>query len=198
MIRSLFHRSRDRALSTSLSAASKDVLRRHLTPLSPQNLQTLEQCIKSLDSHHVAGDFVQCGSEPGGVSVVLISMLSPARRFRGYTTTNGHPNATPALDLEIDDQRISFHTLDPRSDSLSDDDRPVALAHINGGDANATAFYLNALISRVPPGGFIVVNDHNTHDSSRAVIDRFLDCRPEFSLNSGIRSSFVLHNAQAY
>jgi hypothetical protein len=198
MIRSLFHRSRDRALSTSLSAASKDVLRRHLTLLSPQNLQTLEQCIKSLDSYRVAGDFVQCGSEPGGVSVVLISMLSPARRFRGYTTMNGHPTDARTLDVEIGDQRISFHTVDIQSDSLSDGDRPVALAHINGSDSNATAFYLNALISRVPPGGFIVVNDHNTHDSSRAIIDHFLGRHPEFSLNSGIRSSFVLQNSRPH
>lgn len=198
MIRSLFHRSRDRALSTSLSAASKDVLRRRLTLLSPQNLQTLEQCIKSLDSYRVDGDFVQCGSEPGGVSVVMISMLSPARHFRGYTNTNGQPDPAPMIDLKIDNQRISFHTVDMQMGSLPDSDRPVALVHINGGDPKETAFYLNALVSRVPPGGFIVVNDRHTHDSSRTIIDHFLGCRPEFSLNSSVRSSFVLQKSRSH
>jgi hypothetical protein len=192
MIRSLFHRSRDRALSISLSAASKDVLRRHLTLLSPQNLQTLEQCIRTVDSQHVAGDVVQCGIDAGGVSAVLISMLSPTRRFRGYTTVNGNQEGRPTLGQDADSQRISFHLADPQEGSLRIDNRPIALAHINGGDPQATAFYLNALNSPLSPGGFIIVNDHNSHDSSRNIIDRYLDGRVGFSLDSSIRSSFVL------
>jgi len=206
MIRSLFHRSRDRALSISLSATSRNVLRRHLTLLSPQNLHTIEQCVRNLDDNGVPGDLVQCGIDPGGVSAVLISMLSLARHFRGYTTisgsldqtVNGCGNAVPALGFEIDNQRISFHTADPQSGSLCRNERTVALTHINGGDPKATEFYLKALISLVPPGGFIVINDHNTHDSSRAIIEHFLGSRPEFTLDHSIRSSFVLKNGRPH
>ena len=196
MIRSLFHRSRDRALSTSLSAASKDVLRRHLTLLSPQNLQTLEQCIRTVDNQRIPGDFAQCGIDAGGVSAVLISMLSPPRCFRGYTTVNGSHEAAPTLGPDDDGRRISFHLADPRAGSLSIDHHAIALAHINGGDAEATVFYLNALSPHLSPGGFIIVNDRNSYDSSRDIVNRYLIDMPGFSLDCSIRSSFVLQSSR--
>ena len=197
MIRSLFHRSRDRALSTSLSAASKDVLRRHLTLLSPQNLQTLEQCIRTVDNQRIPGDFAQCGNDAGGVSAVLISMLSHTRCFRGYTTVNGSQGGRPALGQDGDSQRISFHLADPQAGSLRIDHRPIALAHINGDVPEATEFYLNALNPHLSPGGFIIVNDRNSHSSSKDIIDRYLSDIPWLSLDSSIRSSFVLQKDRA-
>jgi hypothetical protein len=46
MIRSLFHRSRDRALSLSLSPIAREIVKRHLTALTPQKILNLEQTMK--------------------------------------------------------------------------------------------------------------------------------------------------------
>jgi asparagine synthase (glutamine-hydrolysing) len=210
MIRSLFHRSRDRALSLTLSPLARDVLRLHITPLTPQKLQTIEQYAKIVDQRKIAGDFVECGLNLGGSAIVLASLLSRERRFRGYDMVDqSHSGHDPAghdpetgedtvarnfakLGIAVDGQRIALRAATLRGRLPLDPDRAIALAHINCDWPATGSFYLHAIAPRMPAGAFILLDERHDRAQCQNVADQFLSDRPDFSLESSARGSIVM------
>jgi hypothetical protein len=184
---------------------SKNVLRQHLTQLSPQKLQTLEQCIKNLDKNQITGDFLECGNELDGSSLVLASLLSPSRHFCGYTTASdaGAPLGSEEKKLvhifamsglRIDGRKISLQRGEPKAITTVQIGRPIALAHIVEHQPDSILTYLQALAPCVEPGGCIVVNHHGNFDVGQKTIDRFLENQSHFIRDANVRSSFLLQH----
>lgn len=205
MIRSLFHRSRDRALSLTLSPTSREVLRQHLTPLTPQKLQIIEHHARLLEKRKIDGDFVECGVNLGGSAIVLSSLLSPSRRFRGYDVVaeNPHTLSMAADDhvlnrtfatfgLEIDNRRIGFCYVAVENGLFLDPDRTIALAHVNCEWPSLGLLYLNAIAPQMAAGGFILVDERNDRGHCRDAIDHFLRDRPNFSLELDAKGSSII------
>lgn len=77
-------RVRDDVHRFALSPTASEVLRLHLTYLSPRKLHALERCVEELNHRDVPGDFIECGVALGGSAIVLASHLTEERSFHGY------------------------------------------------------------------------------------------------------------------
>lgn len=77
-------RIKQAALVWQLSPQARRVLADGLTYLSVHKLYAIERAVRRADRRGVPGDFVECGVALGGSAIVLSSLLSPQRRFRGY------------------------------------------------------------------------------------------------------------------
>ncbi|MGE5538995.1 MAG: TylF/MycF/NovP-related O-methyltransferase [Gemmatimonas sp.] len=198
MIRSLFHRSRDRALSLSLSTLARDVSRQHLTTLTPQKLLNLEQTFRMIDRKGVAGDVVECGVGAGGSAALLASLCVPERRFVGYDSFRDPPLDTVTATLrsfgiDLDGARVALrHTHGDDAPQL-ESGRRIALLHINC-EWPWGARCLDALGWRVVPGGAIVLDDRNEPSLCSAAVSRFLGRERDFAAIPGKGSTVIGRN----
>jgi hypothetical protein len=198
MIRSLFHRSRDRALSLSLSALAREVSRQHLTTLTPQKLLNLEQTFRAVERQNVAGDIVECGIGLGGSAALLASLCATGRRFVGYDSFSERPLAVVAatlrmLGVDVDGDRVSLrHVRDDEGPSL-EPERRIALLHVNC-DWPMGARSLEALGWRLSVGGAVVVDDRNEPSLCSAAVTKFLASESSFSAVPGKGSTVLRRN----
>jgi predicted O-methyltransferase YrrM len=198
MIRSLFHRSRDRALSLSLSALAREVSKQHLTTLTPQKLLNLEQTFRTVDRQNVSGDVVECGVGLGGSAALLASLCGHSRRFVGYDSFREQPLDRVATTLRMlgidgDRDRVSLrHVRDDSSPSL-ESERHIALLHINC-DWPLAARSLDALGWRLSLGGMVVVDDRNEPSLCSAAVTKFLVRESGFSIVPGKGSTVLRRN----
>jgi predicted O-methyltransferase YrrM len=199
MIRSLFHRSRDRALALSLSTLAREVSRQHLTALTPQKLLNLEQTYRSIDRQNVFGDVVECGVGLGGSAALLASLSAPNRRFVGYDSFHEQPLEAVAatlrtLGVDVDGGRISLrHVRGDEGPSL-EPGRRIGLLHINC-DWPAGARCFEALAWRLSIGGAMVVDDRNEPSLCSAAVTKFLAHESGFSAIPGKGSTVLRRNA---
>jgi len=195
MIRSLFHRSRDRALALSLSTLAREVARQHLTTLTPQKLLNLEQTFRIIDRQNVSGDVVECGIGLGGSAALLASLCPPGRRFVGYDSFREQPLQAVAttlrtLGVEVDADRVALrHVRGDEGPSL-EPGRSIALLHVNC-DWPLGARCLEALGWRLSVGGMVVVDDRNEPSLCSAAVTKFLVQESGFSAVAG-KGSTVL------
>lgn len=76
-------------MSLSLSPVAREIVKRHLTTLTPQKVLNLEQTMKTLDRDSVPGDVFECGLNQGGSAVLLALLAKPERRFLGLGAESG-------------------------------------------------------------------------------------------------------------
>lgn len=84
LLRRSLGRVRDDVHRFALSDTAREVLRRHLTYLSPRKLRSLELCAEEVNQRDVDGDFIECGVALGGSAIVLASHLEYGRHLHGY------------------------------------------------------------------------------------------------------------------
>lgn len=189
----------------ALSPLARDVLRSRATQLAPQNLQTLEHYAQIVDQRRIPGDFVECGLNLGGSAVLMISLLSEGRFFRGCELDARHSSKSDtenwedpvarslaAFGFPADGRRVSLRRAVMGRPLPLDEGRPVALAHINSEWPKAGMFYLHSLAPLMAKGGFILVEERDEETDFKAIIDRFLTERRGFSLVSNRSGSIVL------
>jgi hypothetical protein len=199
MIRSLFHRSRDRALSLSLSALAREVSRQHLTTLTPQKLLNLEQTFRTVDRQNVSGDVIECGVGLGGAAALLASLCAPTRRFVGFDSFREQPldgvvATLRSLGVEADGDRVSLrHVAADEGPGLEPGCR-VALLHVNC-DWPIGARCLDALGWRISVGGVVVVDDRNEPSLCSAAVAKFLARESGFTAVPGRGSTVLRRNA---
>jgi len=197
MIRSLFHRSRDRALSLSLSPIAREIVKRHLTTLTPQKILNLEQTMKALDRDGVSGDVVECGLNQGGSAVLLALLAKPERRFLGFGTESGMESVMAtfrAMGVDVDGRAVALRALAPKTPPDIEPKRTIALAHINC-DWPSARQCLEAMASRLGSGGFFVLDDHNQPERCAEIVGNFLAKRREFSLVTAKAHTMMMRNA---
>jgi asparagine synthase (glutamine-hydrolysing) len=189
----------------ALSPLARNVLRSRATQLAPQNLQTLEHYAQIVDQRRIAGDFVECGLDLGGSAVLMVSLLSEGRFFRGYdldtrSSSQGKPedwedlvaHSLAAFGFPADGRRVSLRRAVIGRTLPGDEGRPVALAHINSEWPKAGTFYLRSIAPLMARGGFILIEERDEETDFKAITDRFLAERRSFSLVSNRWGSIVL------
>lgn len=67
-----------------VSRISRRVKRRKLTYLAYPRIHTLERCIRRVERTNVPGSFLETGVALGGSAIIIASLMSPSRIFRGY------------------------------------------------------------------------------------------------------------------
>jgi O-methyltransferase len=198
MIRSLFHRSRDRALSLSLSTLAREVAKQHLTTLTPQKLLNLEQTYRMVERKSVAGDVVECGVGLGGSAVLLASLCVPGRRFIGYDSFHEQPLEKVAATLrafgvDVDGDRVALRHVSGEQSPALETERRIVLLHVNC-DWPLGARCLDALAWRLSPGGAAVVDDRNEPSLCSAAVSKFLARERDFSALPGKGSTVLTRN----
>lgn len=196
MIRSLFHRSRDRALSLSLSPIAREIVKRHLTPLTPQKILNLEQTVKALDRDGIAGDVVECGLNQGGSAVLLALLSKPERRFVGLGAESDMDSVSAtfrAMGVEVDGRTVVLRVLMPKAPPDIEPKRSVALAHINC-DWPSARQCVEALAERLAPGGFLMLDDHNQPERCSEFVGHFLARHRGFALAPAKAHTVVTRN----
>jgi hypothetical protein len=184
MIRSLFHRSRDRALSLSLSPIAREIVKRHLTALTPQKILNLEQMMKALDRDGIPGDVIECGLNQGGSAVLLALLAKPERHFLGFGAESEMESVLGtfrAMGVDVDQRTVALRPLAPKEPPDIEPRRLVALAHINCGWPCARRC-LGATAARLGSGGFLVLDDHNQPERYAEIVGNFLADHRDFSL----------------
>jgi hypothetical protein len=199
MIRSLFHRSRDRALALSLSVLAREVSRQHLTTLTPQKLLNLEQTFRSIERQNVFGDVIECGVGLGGSATLLASLCTPSRRFVGYDSFRDQPLEAVAttlrsLGVDVDGDRIALRHVRGDDGPSLEPGRRIALLHINC-DWPLGARCLEALAWRLSIAGAIVVDDRNEPGLCSAAVAKFLAREGGFSAVPGKGSTVLRRNS---
>lgn len=186
----------------ALSSLAREVLKVRITPLSPQNLQTIEQYVKLVDQRKIVGDFVECGMNLGGSAILLATLLSERRRFRGYDIDLPDERAADRQDeiatnfakfgLLIDGQKIALHRTAIGHRLPLDANRLIALAHVNCEWPDTGRFYLSSVAPQMASGGFILIEERNDPAQCRSAANQFLDEHANFAFESSTRGSTVL------
>lgn len=189
----------------ALSPLARSVLRSRATQLAPQNLQTLEHYAQIVDQRRIVGDFVECGLNLGGSAVLMVSLLSEGRFFRGYELDTRSSSKSETENWEdlvarslatfgfpADGRRVSLRRAVLGRPLPLDEGRPIALAHINSEWPQAGMFYLRSLAPLMARGGFILIEERDEEADLKAITDQFLAERRSFSLVSSRWGSFVL------
>lgn len=82
-----------------LSSAARAVRREHLTYLSLPKLRRLETVLSELDTHHIAGDYVEFGVALGGSAILIAKAAQKSRRaFTGFDVFGTIPAPTSLKD----------------------------------------------------------------------------------------------------
>lgn len=183
MIRSMFHRSRDRTLSLSLSPLAREISRRHLTSLSPQKLLDFEQTFKALDGEAVPGDVLTVGADRG--CVLLAALAMPKRRFLGFYD----PESVKFGDLAGTFRSFGFETGGRNPDLRAIDDmrainldsvQKLAFGYLNCSLKRHVPRWLNAVSSHLSAGGVLMLDDHDQIQLHDRIADRFIAEHDEF------------------
>ena len=67
-----------------VSRISRRVKRRKLTYLAYPRIHSLERCIRRVERTNVPGIFLETGIALGGSAIIIASLMSRSRIFRGY------------------------------------------------------------------------------------------------------------------
>jgi hypothetical protein len=196
MIRSLFHRSRDRALSLSLSPIAREIVKRHLTTLTPQKVLNLEQTMKTLDRDGVSGDVVECGLNQGGSAVLLALLAKPERRFLGFGAESGMDSVLGtfrAMGVDVDGRAVALRPLAAKEPPDIEPRRSLALVHINC-DWQCARRCLDATAAGLVAGGFFMVDDHNQPERCAEIVGNFVAEHRGFALVSAKGHTVITRN----
>jgi hypothetical protein len=181
-------------LSLSLSPVAREIVKRHLTTLTPQKILNLEQTMKTVDRDGIPGDAIECGLNQGGSAVLLALLAKPERRFFGYGAASEMDavlSTFRALGVDVDGRVVALRTLVPRKPPDIEPKRSVALAHINCDWQTSARHCLDAMGARLSSGGFLMLDDHNQPERCTETVGRFLAEHRGFSL-VGAKSHTVI------
>lgn len=67
-----------------VSRVARRVKRQKLTYLAYSRIQTLERCIQHVEEQNIPGSIVETGVALGGSAIIMASLMSRSRIFRGY------------------------------------------------------------------------------------------------------------------
>ncbi len=173
------------------------------TMIGLQRLHQLERCAETLFEEGVPGDFLEAGVCQGGAAIFLralqVSHGQGHRRLWAADSFEGLPPATSPVDLELgmhmdglswlsyslDEVREHFRRYDLLDEGVrflpgwfceSLPNAPVkqtALLRLDGDLYSSTRETLDALYSRVAPGGFVVVDDYYYFRACGRAVDEF-------------------------
>lgn len=184
-------------MSLSLSPIAREVVRRHLSTLTPQKILNLEQTMKALDRESIPGDVLECGLNHGGSAVLLALLAKPERRFVGYDVRDSLDDVLDtfrALGVDADGRSVALRVCAPNSAPEIEPKRTLALAHINCDWENCAPLCLETTAAHLSSGGFLMLDDHNQAERCTAVVGNFLVRHGEFSLVGAKAHTVVTRN----
>jgi O-methyltransferase len=184
-------------LSLSLSPIAREVVRRHLSTLTPQKILNLEQAMKTLDRDSIPGDVLECGLNHGGSAVLLALMAKPERRFIGYGMRNNLDDTLAtfrSLGVDADGRSVALRVYSPDGAPEIEPKRALALAHINCDWESCAPLCLETTAAHLSSGGFLMLDDHNQSERCTAVVGNFLVRHGEFSLVGAKSHTVVTRN----
>jgi hypothetical protein len=173
------------------------------TMIGLRRLDNLDACIRTVLEDDVPGDLMECGVWRGGASIFMRAALEArgdagrrvwvADSFQGIPQPELHvfPDDEPGRRLagqmvaSLDEVRANFARygfLDDRVTFLPGffrDTLPsapverLAVLRLDGDLYESTFVALESLYERVPPGGFVIIDDYNSFEPARIATDDF-------------------------
>jgi hypothetical protein len=180
-----------------MSPIAREIVKRHLTALTPQKILNLEQTMKALDRDGISGDVIECGMNQGGSAVLLALLAKPERRFLGFGVESGMESVLGtfrAMGVDVDGRTIELRTLAPKEPPDIEPRRSVALAHINC-DWQCARRCLDTAAARLGSGGFLVLDDHNQPERCAEMVGNFLTNHRGFSLSAAKAHTVISRNS---
>jgi cephalosporin hydroxylase len=158
------------------------------TSLGRARLDHLEACVAAIATDNLPGDLVDCGTARGGAAIFMRGLLEAnglheprvwvADRFDGG---GDRPTEDPSASSNLNAVRegfARFSLLDDRVVFLQGEpavtlrDAPIdaiALLRVDGRQPERIAAVLDAVIDRVVPGGFVIVDHYGLAAAQQAV-----------------------------
>lgn len=182
-------------MSLSLSPVAREIVKRHLTTLTPQKVLNLEQTMKTLDRDSVPGDVFECGLNQGGSAVLLALLAKPERRFLGLGAESGMESVLAtfrAMGVDVDVRTVALRPLTKEAPDI-EPKRSLALMHINC-DWQCARRCLEAAVSHLGSGGSLLMDDHNQPERCAEIVSSFLAGHRGFSLIAAKGHTVVTRN----
>jgi O-methyltransferase len=95
-------------LRLAVSKTSREVKHRGLSYLSWQKMRNLEKCIQKVEQTNVPGLFLEAGVALGGSAMVIASLMSKGRAFRGYDVFEMIPSPS---DRDDEDSKARYEKI---------------------------------------------------------------------------------------
>lgn len=177
-----------------------------------KRLDNIADCLQSVVTNRVPGDFVECGVWRGGASIFARAVLNEigardrtvwlADSFEGMPVRKEKDFSDPALEtnlyLKVSVEQVRenferFGLLDSNvkfikgwfCDTLAKSEiKSIGVLRLDGDYYSSTMDALNALYDRVSDGGYVIVDDYNAFASCKTAIH-------DFCTQRGIAPNFV-------
>lgn len=174
--------------------------------IGPKRLANTREAAETVITDGIPGAMVETGVWRGGACIMMKAVMAAygesrplyvCDSFAGLPKIDEGPDASlplnenPLLTAPLDDVRSHFERLDLLDDDVHfvegwfSDTMPdlrrgtdrIAVLRLDGDYYHSTKVVLENLYDKVPPGGFVIIDDYLTYEQCKLAVDEYRDAK---------------------